>query len=168
MKIRIVGNGYEAFTGMFGDVEFKDGVSVCPVSPSQARFFASITTVENAEDGTELGDNARFQSAMNMEAQTFNLPTLAELQASCQCAEVGHDESEPQKAEVAHTKESLEAIADKGGIAELRKIAEPLGIKGTSIGKIIDGILCAQSAQAPAAQSLPEGQPDVVTSEKAE
>lgn len=168
MKIRLVGNGYEALTGMFGDVEFKDGVSVHPVSPNQARFYASITTVENAEDGAELGDNAQFQSALNMEAQTFNLPTLAELQAAGQVAEVVQTQPEATVAQAAHTQASLEAVADKGGIAALRQIAEPLGVKGTSIGKIIDGILKAQAPQEPAAQTFPEGQPDVVTSEKAE
>lgn len=169
MKIRLVGNGYEALTGMFGDVEFKDGVSVHPVSPAQARFYASITTVENAEDGSELGDNAAFQAALNMEAVTVNLPTLAELQAQGQAAEVGQAPEVPVAQEaVAHTRESLEAVADKGGIAGLRAIAEPLGVKGTSITKLIKGILKAQAPQEPAAQTFPEGQPDVVTTEKAE
>lgn len=168
MKIRLVGNGYEAFTGMFGDVEFKDGVSVYPVSPMQARFYASITTVENAENGDELGDNAQFQAAMNMEAQTFNLPTLAELQAQGKAVEAAQAPQATPVAQVAHTQASLEAVADKGGIVALRQIAEPLGIKGTSIAKLIEGILAKQAPEAPAAQTFPEGQPNVVTSEKAE
>jgi hypothetical protein len=168
MKIRLVGNGYHAMNGLFGDVEFKDGVSLYPVSPAQARFFASITTVENAEDGQELGDNAHFQSALNMEAVTVNLPTLAELEAQGTPAEVGQEEQKAQALPAgAYTKEQLEAIADKGGIAALRDIAEPLGIKGTSIGKIIMGVLAKQAPAEPEVQTFPEGQPDVVTSEKA-
>lgn len=169
MKIRLVGNGYEAMNGFFGDVEFKDGVSVHPVSAAQIRLFASITTIENAEDGTELGDNAHFQSALKMEAVTFDLPTLAELEAQGQKVEVGQAVEQVQEApEGTYTKEQLEAIADKGGIAALRDIADPLGIKGTSIGKIIMAILARQAPAGPDAATFPEGQPDVVTSEKAE
>lgn len=169
MKIRLIETGYESLTGMFGEVEFVDGVSVHDVSPVQARFLASIVRIENI-DGTDPGENARFQSAFNLEAQSFQLPTLAELEAAGKPAEVGQAQEAQVQAQVAeqYTQESLEAIADKGGIAGLREVADPLGVKGTSIAKLIEGILAAQAPAAPAAATLPEGQPDVVTTEQAE
>lgn len=168
MKIRLVGSGYHALSGFFGDVEFKDGVSVHPVSHTQARLFAAITTVENVDDGTEMGDNAHFQSVLNMEAVSHDLPTLADLEAQGAKADVGQAEEKPiEQPAGSYTQEQLEAIADKGGIAALREIAEPFGIKGTSIGKLIMGILAKQAPAEPAVQTFPEGQPDVVTSEKA-
>lgn len=166
MKIRLIEAGYENMTGMFGEIEFVDGMSVHDISPVQARFLSSIVRIENI-DGTDPGENARFQSAFNMEAPSFRLPTLAELEGEGQPAEVGQAQPEAQVA-AEYTQESLEAIADKGGIAGLREIADPLGVKGTSIAKLIEGILAAQAPAAPAAATLPEGQPNVVTTEQAE
>ena len=39
------------------------------------------------------------------------------------------------------TREELEAIADKEGIAGLRKIATPMGIKGQSVPSLIDKVI---------------------------
>lgn len=47
-----------------------------------------------------------------------------------------------------HTRESLSALADKGGIKPLREIGDKLGVKAQSIGKLIEEILEAQAAQA--------------------
>ena len=46
----------------------------------------------------------------------------------------------------AYTEEQLAAIADKQGIAGLREIAEPLGVKGNSIAGLISSILKAAGA----------------------
>ncbi|WP_151708810.1 hypothetical protein [Acinetobacter brisouii] len=43
-----------------------------------------------------------------------------------------------------YTRQQLESIVDKDGFAGLRKIAEPFGVKGTSINALIDSILSAQ------------------------
>lgn len=50
------------------------------------------------------------------------------------------------KQEGEHTRESLAALADKGGIKPLREIGDKLGVKAQSIGKLIDEILEAQEA----------------------
>lgn len=175
MKIRLIGNGYDKMTGAFGDVEFKDGVSVGHVSDIQARFYASITSIENVDTGEDPGDNARFQAAMEMRAETVNLPTLAELEAAAGKPLLGDSSKEPkvmdepkEEPSVEYTREQLEAVADKGGIAKLREIADKFGVKSTSIPKLIDGVMKAQEKKAPEAATLPEGQPDVVTAEKAE
>lgn len=46
-----------------------------------------------------------------------------------------------------YTKEELEAVADEKGIAGLREIADPMGVKNTSIVGLINEILQAQGAQ---------------------
>lgn len=166
MKIRLIESGYESLTGMFGEIEFDNGVSVHDVSPVQARFLSSIVRIESIE-GQDVGENARFQSSYNLEAPVFRLPTLSELEADGQPAEVGQAKAVAQQRSDVFTKEQLEAIADKTGIAGLREIAAPLNVKGTSIDKLIEGILKSQAAPEPAAQTFPEGQPDVVTSEQA-
>lgn len=165
MKIRLIGNGYEAFTGFFGTVEFKDGVSVHAVSPADARFFASITSIQDAETGEDPGDNALFERSFQLEAHAETLPTLAELGMTVEQAPVEQKVQAP--AEEKYTKERLEELADKGGIAALREIGGKLDVRGTSIAKLIDGILAAQATPEPEAQTFQEGQPDVVTSEEA-
>lgn len=167
MKIRMIESGYESFSGYFGTVEFKDGVSVGNVSDVEARFFASVISVECVEDGKDPGANAQFQAALKMEATSTDLPTLAELRASGKIA----DEVKVEARAVAqgtYTAEQLEQIADKKGIAGLREISDPLGIKGTSIAKLIEAIMEKQIGPQPEAAPLAEGQPDVVTSEQAE
>lgn len=154
MKIRLLGKGYEVFTGAFGSVEFVNGVSVTHVSGVDARFYAALMPVENADDGIDPGANAQFQASLNLEAVYTSLPTLAEIQAR---------DAEPVKVEVAAkvaksellTLSSLEKIADADGIVGLREIGDPLGVKGTSITKLIDGILATQ-APTPAAATLAE------------
>lgn len=170
MKIRIVEAGYEKFTGSFGTVEFENGVSVHSVSDSEARLLAAIVTVVPEGGDTDLSASARFQAAKDVPAFVETLPTFAELIASGKME--GSDvKQEPQEAPVAEspafTRRDLEEIADSGGIAALRSIAEPLGIRGNSVAKLIQSILVAQNPE-PQVVALPEGQPDVVTSEKAE
>lgn len=166
MKIRLIGNGYEAFTGHFGTVEFKDGVSVHDVSPADARFFASITSVEDAETGEDPGSNAQFERSFQLEARVETLPTLEELGMASAPAEAPK-QAEAQSDAAAYTAEQLEVIADKGGIAALREIGDKLDVRGTSIAKLIEGILKAQAPAEPEAKTFPEGQSDVVTSEEA-
>lgn len=55
------------------------------------------------------------------------------------------NESKPKR-QGDHTRESLAALADKGGIKPLREIGDKLGVKAQSIGKLIEEILEAQDA----------------------
>lgn len=142
MKIRLVDHGYESLTGFFGDVEFKDGVSIGEVSDVKARFFAAITSVVDASDGSDPGDNAKFQHSLELKAVSSNLPTLAEIQEQNSGNAI---EPEVVAAPDVYTRQSLEAIADERGIAGLREICDKLGIKGTSIAGLIDGVIASQN-----------------------
>jgi hypothetical protein len=163
MKIRLADVGYEKFTGLFGTTEFVDGVSVNEVSNAEARFLAALVRVEELDTGNDPGDNAKFQRSFEMSAPIedpllrgrYEAPEidLAALQAN---------------AAALHTRESLEGVADKFGIAGLREIADPLGVKSTSIVKLIDEILTAQQRVAAPAVALQEGASGPVTPEAAE
>lgn len=173
MKLKLVEAGYEKFTGHFGHVYFEDGVSVDDVSQADARLFASITTVEVVGEGTIAGDNERYQGSMDIPAVTVTYPTLADLQRAEAAAVhtlMSPAEGQEPVAEVTAkvwTVEELEEVADKKGIAGLREIADPMGVRARGINELIGEIIAKQTPPAPAAAPLPEGQPDVVTTEKA-
>ncbi len=160
MKIRLIDDGYTQFTGLFGTVEFKDGVSVGEVAARDARQLAAVLGVAVVGGDTDLSASAEFQAAKDVPASTTNLPTLAEL------IERGEIEVEaaPTKQEVTvppvYTREDLEKIADKGGIAALRAIGDPLGARANSIANLIVAIMKALAPPEPEAAPLEEGQPD--------
>lgn len=149
MKIKLIDAGYEKFSGHFGTVLFEDGVSVNDVSDEQARFFASILGVRCVDDESDPGSNAQFQRALRMEAQSVTYQTQAE--ADAQEKALNPVEEKVAEATSAHTREALEAIADKGGIKALREIGDKLDVRGSDIKKLINAILNAES-KAPASE----------------
>lgn len=127
MKLKLTAVGYEAFTGLFGMIEFVEGVSADDVNPHIAKRVACIISVE-WEDGTKVGVADALIANQNMTMPTEELPPapVPELDAV-----VG----------TAWTEEELGKVADEKGIAGLREIAEPHGIKGNSIANLIKGII---------------------------
>ena len=57
------------------------------------------------------------------------------------------DEVATKNMVMGYTREALEEISDSQGMAGLRTIAEPLGVKGTSKAELITEILEAQGKQ---------------------
>jgi hypothetical protein len=120
MKLKLVQAGYEGFTGYLGVTLFENGVSVGDVPEREARTIGMSIKTE-WEDG---GDPNPAQALLN---SMHNEPVVEAAAA-------------PVVPKV-YTEEQLAAIADKEGIKGLRAIAEPLGIKGTSIKELIAEIL---------------------------
>lgn len=141
MKIKIIEEGYGAFTGFFGTVEFIDGVSV-DVTKQEARLMSAVIRVVDADTGKEIGALADFANNQETTVNVATLPTLEELEKSGQVQPKA--EEAVKKETPAFSKEDLEAIADKGGISALRKVADQFDVRGTSINKLITGILLAQ------------------------
>lgn len=128
MKLKLTAVGYENFTGLFGTVEYVDGLSVNDVMPQTAKRVACVISVE-WEDGTKVGVADALIANQNMPAPNETATIIP---------------VEPEKPvinTVAWTEEELGAVADEKGIAGLREIAEPHGIKGNSIAGLIKGIL---------------------------
>lgn len=158
MKIKLVEPGYENMTGMFGSVEFEDGVSKEHVSSAEARFLASIIRVVDAETDEDPGTNAFMQAMMDTPAPVED-PMLRGAAAFDKSAEQAAVPPE-QAAATLFTRDQLEAVADKHGISGLREIGDTLGVKSTSIAGLIKEIMDAQQGPAPAAGPLAEGRSD--------
>lgn len=155
MKIKFASPELANFTGMYGVLEFKDGVSVHDVSAHDIRLFGAITAIEVIGEG--FTPEKSYDEIKNISAVSVTLPTLAELQAqSAQLvtALMSPPEGAPVSApSTLYTKEQLEAIADKEGIAGLRAIGDTLDVRGTSITKLIAAILDAQAKFKPAPEA---------------
>lgn len=137
MKLRLTQAGFENYTGQMGVVMFKDGLSEGDVLPIDAiRISAAIGA--DWEDGSAANVGDMYLN--NMDSPAFVGRPEAE-----QAAE---QEGEPVKAPAPsgtnYSKDDLAKIADADGIVGLRAIADPLGVKGTSIVGLIEAILKQQ------------------------
>lgn len=143
MKIKFTSPVMAAFTGMFGSIEFLDGVSVNAVSANDVRLYRAIESIEVI--GNDETDNRTYDDIKDIEAISSNLPTLADLQRMEAEANPAPAEAPQAAPGVIYTQAQLEAIADEKGIQGIRDIAEPMDIRGTSISKLIQAILASQA-----------------------
>lgn len=147
MKIKIQEPGLSYFTGVLSGVAFKDGVSISELSPAQIDSIgASMRCVEI--DGEQVGPVSKLNSFSGTTASEVTKndpkkPTKIELEAAQKVADENELSQQSTKAPK-HTKESLGKLADEKGIAGLRSLANELGVKGTSIKKLIEAILTEQ------------------------
>jgi hypothetical protein len=139
-RLRITEPGWALFTDYFGGVPFENGLSVHPVDPITAMRLGSLIQIELVDTGEQAGKAAELV-AMHDTAAAVVTPVPAATEA---------DMAPKVEAPLVpkHTRESLEAIADGKGIAGLRDIATPMGIKSNSIPDLIEKILKAQGPQA--------------------
>lgn len=138
MKLRLTAPGWQTYTGQMGVIFFENGLSVADVLPVDAVRVAGVIGAE-WEDGRPANVSQIYLD--NMQTEAAVLKDNREPEAPV----------EPKKEEVAapavtYTEEQLAEIADKQGIAGLREIAEPLGLKGNSIAGLISAILKAAGA----------------------
>ena len=145
MNYRIATPGYEGFTGDLGGVEFVDGVTArdYPIAFID-RLSANFLIVE-AESGAFAGLVTRLAETA---AIPFVAPTDLEQMSDEQIA-IANQAAVQKSARIVtldevFTREQLEAIADKKGIAGLREIAAPYGVKDKSITGLIEAVLKAQ------------------------
>lgn len=133
MKLRLTQAGFEKYTGQMGVVMFDNGLSVGDVLPIDAiRISAAIGA--DWEDGSAANVGDMYLNNMDVPAFVGR----AQGQTS-----VSVDSVKPAivPAQAQHTKDTLAKIADAEGIMGLRAIADPMGVKGTSIVGLIEAIL---------------------------
>lgn len=166
MRLKITEQGWETFSGNLGVVVFEDGVSVGDVSHIEANIISGNIRVVELESGDNVGALELDSDMQNKRCESVTLKTMAEIFAE----QVGEVQDKPVEVETVphYTKDELEAIADKKGIAGLREIGDQVGVKGTSISGIIEAILLKVAGEVPNAAPLAAGQPNVETSEQAE
>jgi hypothetical protein len=135
MKLRLTQAGFENYTGQMGVVMFKDGLSEGDVLPIDGiRISAAIGA--DWEDGSAANVGDMYLN--NMDVPAFvgrgpsNEPAPAEPQAKT---------AQAPASGATYSKDDLAKIADAEGIAGLRAIADPKGVKGTSIVGLIEAIL---------------------------
>lgn len=144
MKLRLTQPGFETYTGQMGVLFFEDGASTADAKPNDARRMAATMLCEY-EDGTSPSDTQAILDNMDTPAPVFAVGD-AEHDRVANATETVRQMDADKPLTSGYTQEQLGAIADKDGIGGLRKIAEPMGIKGNSITGLIDAILKSQAA----------------------
>ncbi|MCG5512853.1 hypothetical protein [Ectothiorhodospira shaposhnikovii] len=148
MKLRIVEPGWEFYTGPFSGVMFLNGVSTRDVTKfEEDRIAASVRVV--SEDGQAVGAANDIIRGKDLRAEV--VPESARADAESEKVTVEAVQEPPVAKKVSDdkvwTQEELESVADSRGIAGLREIGEPLGVRSKSIKELIDGIIKAQGGQ---------------------
>lgn len=137
MKVRIVEPALSGYTGMLYQISFTDGVSNRELTDQEVSMIGAAMRVENL-DGDQVGaavDHMRRYDVTLDKAVQKNAETVEAIH------EAAEEEAPAAKDKPSFTREELEAIADAEGIAGLRAVADPLGIKGRSINELIGEIL---------------------------
>jgi hypothetical protein len=137
MRIRLIENGYQTFTGQFGVWEFADGVSVDDLDYLAAMNITSLLSVVDDATG-EYPSNTPYESGGPTASAPTETSTYSEALESAPAAAAAIALGDITRA-------SLEAIADESGIKGIRLISDSMGIRGTSITDLIDKILNAVS-----------------------
>ena len=174
MKIKLTQPGWETYTGQMGILQFVDGVSVTDVPFRDAARMSAVLVCE-FEDGSSCSPSQRLLDTAGVEAPVgrpveitdpalvidlpvaeggVEKPAVDEDEAArieeSERAESEEDEvvsegDEPVVDSNLYTLEELSAIADAKGIAGLREIAGPMGIKSNSITGLIEELLKASA-----------------------
>lgn len=144
--LRLIQKGYEGYTGPIGSYEFANGVSVSQlVRPDRDRIAAAF---ECSEFETAGGSENLAGVAHRLVAESKAMSEAHE-----PLARQTDDEKEIENASAAlagepmrqiFTREDLEAVADKKGLAALREVAKPWDVKHRSIPALISLVLTAQ------------------------
>jgi hypothetical protein len=147
MKLRILQEGWETFTGQLGVNTFQDGLSVEDMLPRDAvRIAAQMFALW--EDGSTPTLGSEFGQLLSMSA-----PIVGE----------GHDENHvvvpqndtalisegaaPAEKVAKHSFETLSKVVDEKGIAGLREIGNEFNVKAKAVGELMNLILEAQAKQ---------------------
>ncbi len=149
MKLRLTAPGWTGYTGQMGVINFVDGMSVGDVLPVDAVRVAGVIGAE-WEDGRPANVSQVYLDNMHTQAPTQEEQRLADAPDAPKTVDPDLAKDRAEALGVTYTEEELAAVADKSGIAGLREIAEPLGIKANSISKLIELIL--KAAKAPKAE----------------
>lgn len=142
--VRIDKAGWETFSGQLGLVPFKDGVSTRPLTDIEMRQIGASIRIVRLESNEQVGPAVAMVDARSVSAEVKTpLPTVAE--------------TEPEVA-LEYDRDTLEKLADEGGIKAVREIAAKFGVKGVGIDKMIEDILEAQRNPKPLSEVaiLPE------------
>jgi hypothetical protein len=159
VKLRLVQKGFEGYNGQMGVIFFENGLSTNDVRPLDAIRMSAVMQCEwengqSASIAQSLLDNANTPAPMftsdgqgtdadNERAAVEKVELARAVTQGIASQATGAD----HPATSGYSKDQLAAIADAEGIAGLRKVADPLGVKGNSINGLIDAILKTSNSE---------------------
>ena len=157
MKLQLTGRQFKNFTGIYGMVEFKNGVSVNDVNEAEANRIASIVGAKFL-DGTGASEYDKIIAMRDLESpyrQSSRPLTVEEIRKlekeqnkrKLDVKEQSQEQSKEPEIKI-YTKEELEKIADEKGIQGLREVASNYGITSNSISSLVYKILDRQKEKA--------------------
>lgn len=166
MKIRILDPGFVNFTGLFGSVEFVDGLSE-EVSGAEAARLASFLHVE-----TEEGKNPSITQHM-VDTRNQNLadlgqapePVVPPAPVEVTKPDASGDTKpviDKSKLSYDFTEEQIDELVKTQGIAGLRAFSDQYGVNGRSIANIVKELLDLKALHNPVKQVEPEVEAPVV------
>lgn len=160
MKLRITQPGFESYSGQMGMILFENGISVYDVQERDALRLSALFGCEWEDKSNVTITRVEVEPSAPVGRETFIAQTDGKPER------VGGNDGEtvfyeqtvadgdiPVKVTNRYTRAQLERIADKNGIAGIRDVAGPLGIRGTSINGLIEEILAVAGEN----EKLPEG-----------
>lgn len=124
--IKLTQPGWETYNGHLSEIEFVNGVSVGPATKIQIQRIAGCIAVETL-DGLDPSEGAAHIAIVKGEQP----PVIFDEDKQIAATPIIYD----------FTRESLEAIADKQGLAGLRPIGDQYGVKSNSIVSMIDKLM---------------------------
>lgn len=142
-RIKITEPGMITYNDWYGGYKFTNGLSDDPVIYADQIRIGSFIRIEAVDDGKQAG--AGVQDVNHKSVAANVVVPLAESTPNTIAPESIGDRVNALLS--SYTRESLEAIADKEGIAGLRAIGERYGVKGRGIGELIAEILAAQAKE---------------------
>lgn len=133
VRIRLLADHLKTHTGEWGNYAFEDGVSELMLR-REAERLSVITSVEFVDAENMWERKRRERGLITSDGFVEDEPV--------------EETVEPPSPTVRYSRSDLEAIADKDGIAGLRKIADQFNVKGTSIRQLLEVIEKAQHGNA--------------------
>lgn len=182
MKIRITDPGFANMTGLLGQVEFVDGVSVDEVSKAEAARLGTILAIEELDTGinpstTQMMVDLHHKNLEELGIKEAGLRKVVpgELQASPEVVDQASVTTPQNPAGIVRseltydfTEDDLAAIADKQGIAGLRAFADQYKVNDKSVAGLIKKLLALKAEYAKPAQVEPvEEAPELTDEQKA-
>jgi hypothetical protein len=133
-KVKIDMVGFDSFSDLMMGIPFENGISARVVTPDEAdRLGASVRLVKVDSDEQVGAGTVMAKARLDKVEAPVAVP-----------APKAPEEPVVPVTEVKYTRESLEELAESGGIKAVRKVADEFGVKGVQITALIDGILLAQ------------------------
>ena len=144
--LKLTGRLHVGYTGLIGRYKFVDGVSVELIPENERiRIGGNIHCVEVNEDGTEGGNPspaAHVVMNQNTRATLRDLKRQTETEKAEENVTIVMGSAERK---TLLSREYLDAVASRSGIAGLREIASGWGLKSKSIPVIMQMIVDAQN-----------------------